>query len=150
MIRLTKEFKFEMAHALDGYDGDCRNIHGHSFKLWVTIIGEPIHQQNSPKNGMLIDFGDLKRIVRDAIVDPFDHALLINENAKYSSLFASSVEPFGKLVFVPFQPTSENLLDFMAKKLIPLLPAHVKLHSLKLHETITSYAEWYADDNIII
>ena len=63
MIRLTKEFSFEMAHALAGYDGPCREIHGHSYKLFVTVRGIPEQNPNSPKFGMVMDFGDLKRIV---------------------------------------------------------------------------------------
>jgi len=68
-VRVTKEFRFEMAHALWNYDGKCANIHGHSYILQVTVIGEPISDENSPKYGMLIDFGDLKKIVNDAIVN---------------------------------------------------------------------------------
>ena len=59
MIHLTKIFRFEAAHALMGYDGRCRNIHGHSYEMRVTIKGNPIMDDNSPKNGMVMDFGDL-------------------------------------------------------------------------------------------
>ena len=62
-IRLTKEFRFEMAHALWDYDGLCRNIHGHSYILAVTVIGVPNEDRNSPTYGMVMHFGDLKRIV---------------------------------------------------------------------------------------
>jgi len=63
-IRITKQFTFETAHALYGYDGKCRNIHGHSYKLDVTVIGEPITDMDNVKCGMVIDFGDLKHIVK--------------------------------------------------------------------------------------
>ena len=55
-IRITKKFTFEAAHALYGYDGKCKNIHGHSYKLFVTIIGNPIKDSNNVKFGMIIDF----------------------------------------------------------------------------------------------
>ena len=77
-IRITKEFKFEMAHALLGYDGPCRNVHGHSYELSVTVIGKPIEEKSHAKLGMVMDFGDLKRIVKDEVVDVFDHALVLN------------------------------------------------------------------------
>ncbi len=64
-IRITKIFHFEMAHALNNYDGLCRNIHGHSYKLRVTLIGQPSNDKTSPKKGMLIDFSDIKKIVRE-------------------------------------------------------------------------------------
>ena len=63
-IRITKEFKFETAHALMGYDGLCKHIHGHSYELLVTVIGHPIEDESNPKLGMVMDFGDLKKIVK--------------------------------------------------------------------------------------
>jgi len=145
-VRLTKEFKFEMAHALDGYDGSCRFIHGHSYEMWVTVIGTPIAGKTNPKQGMVIDFGDLKKIVRNEITDPLDHALMLNRNTVSPDL-KDSHERFSNIIFVDYQPTSENMLIDFAARLKPLLPENVKLFSLKLRETITSYAEWFADDN---
>lgn len=146
-IRLTKEFKFEMAHALKGYNGPCRHIHGHSYELWVTVIGTPLQNDSSPKNGMLVDFGDLKKIVRNTIVDSFDHALVLNRESADEFLPLKS-EVFGKTILVDYQPTSENLLIDFASRLQPLMPANVKLHNLRLRETVTSYAEWFASDNL--
>ena len=77
-IRITKEFNFETGHALHGYDGLCKNVHGHSYKLSVTIKGQPINDPSHVKNGMVIDFSDLKKIVREEIVYPFDHATVLN------------------------------------------------------------------------
>ena len=73
-IRITKQFTFETGHALYGYDGKCRNVHGHSYKLHVTVIGKPISDANHVKFGMVIDFSDLKEIVKEEIVSVFDHA----------------------------------------------------------------------------
>ena len=80
-IRLSRIFRFETAHALLGYDGACRHIHGHSYKLVVTIIGTPLQDESHPKNGMVMDFGDLKKTVENAVIEPFYHALLLNKNA---------------------------------------------------------------------
>ncbi len=144
-IRITKEFKFEMAHALKGYDGLCRNIHGHSYELLVTITGIPITDTSSAKLGMVMDFGDLKKIVRKSIIDEFDHALVLNRES--ANDFNPDIEMFGRTILVDYQPTSENMLiDFIAR-LKNQLPAHLKLHHLLLRETVTSYAEWYAEDN---
>ena len=76
-IRLTKEFSFEAAHALDGYDGPCREIHGHSYRLFVTVKGTPGEDPRDPKYGMVMDFGLLKRIVNEEVVSRFDHALVL-------------------------------------------------------------------------
>lgn len=143
-IRLSKEFSFEMAHALKDYDGKCRHIHGHSFKLFVTVIGEPINDLSSPKNGMVIDYGDLKKIVNKLIVNEYDHALVL---PKKSELIAKLEDTDLHTIVLPFQPTSENMLIYFAKILQKELPENIKLHSIRLHETATSYAEWFAEDN---
>ena len=79
-IRITQQFRFETGHALYGYDGKCKNVHGHSYKLSVTVIGMPITDPNHTKCGMVIDFTDLKKIVKEEIVDQFDHATVFNKN----------------------------------------------------------------------
>jgi|SRR6056297_1269256 len=145
-IRVTKEFNFEIAHALWNYDGHCKNIHGHSYRLFVTVMGHPIQEKNSPKNGMVIDFGDLKKIVKQEIVDPMDHSVILNKQAA-DEKFLNSSEMFEKRYIVSFQPTCENLVVDFAEKIKVRLPERLKLHSLKLHETASSFAEWYAEDN---
>lgn len=145
-IRLTKEFKFEMAHALKGYDGPCRHIHGHSYELIVTVAGEPVSDPASPKLGMVMDFGQLKAIVRQEIVSEFDHALVLNR-ASANEHFAEMTDLFGKLILVDYQPTSENMLIDYAARIKAQLPSGVELVSMQLRETVTSYAEWFASDN---
>lgn len=135
-----------MAHALWNYDGPCRNIHGHSYVLSVTLIGEPINDTNHPKNGMVVDFGDIKKWVRQSIVDDFDHSLLISGEADTENVSAS-LQMFNRLKIMNFQPTCENLLIYIAEVIRKQLPDNIHLYSLKLKETATSFAEWYADDN---
>ncbi|MBN3035889.1 MAG: 6-carboxytetrahydropterin synthase [Bacteroidales bacterium] len=142
-IKVTKEFTFEMAHALLGYDGDCRNIHGHSYSLSVTVSGVPETDPDSPKNGMVIDFGDLKKIIREAVVNDFDHALVLNSNTP-SAWLGQMDGISGKTILVGYQPTSENLVQDFAQRILLRLPPQLKLTSVKLRETATSYVEWMA------
>ena len=146
IIRITKEFKFEMAHALKGYDGPCKNIHGHSYELFVTVKGTPINDSKSSNNGMVIDFKLLKNIVRENIIDDYDHALVLHKESA-ALIKDDSKELYGKLLAVDFQPTSENMLIHFAAILKNKLPSDIILYSLFLRETVTSFAEWYADDN---
>jgi 6-pyruvoyltetrahydropterin/6-carboxytetrahydropterin synthase len=146
LIRITKEFKFEMAHALKGHDGPCRFIHGHSYELFVTICGQPIADKTSPELGMLIDFSKLKETVKVNIVDIFDHALVISKDYQ-TQAWEDIPELFDKLIKVDYQPTSENLVIDFVNRLKGKFPPSVRLHSLKLRETVTSYAEWFASDN---
>ncbi|HLN20799.1 MAG TPA: 6-carboxytetrahydropterin synthase [Bacteroidales bacterium] len=146
IIRVTKEFHFEMAHVLWNYDGPCRNVHGHSYKLFVTISGIPVDDANHPKNGMVMDFSELKRIVKAEIVNVFDHSVVVN-NRFDSSRIEKFTSLFGNVVPVDYQPTCENLAADFAGRISRLLPEGIKLFSLKLYETATSYAEWYSEDN---
>ena len=148
MIRLTKEFSFESAHALWGYDGKCREIHGHSYRLFVTIKGEPIADEQSPKLGMVMDFGELKAIVAREITDRLDHSFVMRRTEQAEALAAAMGSQFTNVVLVDYQPTCENMLIDFAARLKAALPDGVTLHSLRLHETATSYAEWYSDENI--
>jgi len=145
-IRVTKEFHFEMAHALYGYDGPCKNIHGHSYKLSVCLIGKINKQENHPKNGMVMDFTNLKEIVNSQIIDKFDHTLVLNAKSPHKE-FVEKKNIFEKVILVDYQPTCENLVVDFAKKIIPHLSEGIKLHHLLLSETATSWAEWYAEDN---
>jgi len=147
-IRITKQFSFETAHALYGYDGKCRNLHGHSYKLSVTVIGSPITDTNHVKLGMVIDFGDLKKIVKEDIEDVFDHATVFNKNTPHVEL-AKELEQRGHdIILVDYQPTTENMVVDFAQKIKARLPKDITLYSLRLQETETSYAEWYASDNL--
>lgn len=145
-VRVTKQFDFEMAHALWGYDGLCKNIHGHSYKLFVTVVGEPIDDQKAIKEGMVIDFGDLKRIVKPMIVDKFDHSVVLNKNAPTEGL--DKLTPmFDRIYLLEYQPTCENMVIDFAMQIKEKLPDTIELFSVRLYETATSFAEWFAMDN---
>ena len=143
-IRITKEFSFEMAHALKNYDGPCVNIHGHSYRLFVTLIGQANTNIDSPKYGMLMDFGELKKLVHKEIIEKYDHALVIAESdTRLPDLQKISIN----ILTTPYQPTCENLVVDIAQQIGKQLPNHITIHSIKLYETATSFAEWYASDN---
>ncbi|OWW26643.1 6-carboxytetrahydropterin synthase QueD [Zobellia sp. OII3] len=147
IIRITKQFNFETGHALYGYDGKCRNVHGHSYKLSVTVIGRPITDTSHVKLGMVIDFGDLKKIVKEEIVDQFDHATVFNKNTPHVELAKELTDRGHNVILADYQPTSENMVIDFAKRIRARLPDNISLHSLRLQETDTSFAEWYASDN---
>jgi 6-pyruvoyltetrahydropterin/6-carboxytetrahydropterin synthase len=145
-IRVTKEFSFEMAHALWNYDGPCRNVHGHSYRLFVTLTGTPVNDKENPKNGMVIDFTELSRIIRKEIVEVFDHSVVINNNFEVEKLKLLH-QMFGNIIIVEYQPTCENLIIDFAERISRFIPDGIKLHNLRLYETAKSYAEWFAGEN---
>jgi 6-pyruvoyltetrahydropterin/6-carboxytetrahydropterin synthase len=142
-IRITKRFDFEAAHSLAGYDGACRYIHGHSYTLSVTVTGTPSKGRDNPKQGMVMDFGILKQIVKENITDRFDHCLMLRKDSPLSNEIRNE---YRKVELFDFQPTCENILLYFVEILENSLPDTVCLHSLKLSETDTSFAEWYFSD----
>ena len=146
MIRITKIFTFETAHVLYNYDGKCKNMHGHSYKLFVTVKGNPINDLDHVKNGMVVDFGDIKKIVKSEIIDVWDHAVMLNGLSPHKQLGENLEEQGHKVIYCEYQPTCENMLYDIAKKIKKQLPETVSLAYLKLHETENSYGEWFAED----
>ncbi len=145
-VRITKEVRFEMAHALMGYKGPCKFIHGHSYVLSVSVMGVPNPGHGDPQSGMIMDFSSLKQIMETEIIQHFDHALLIWEGSPLKDLSLPGNE-FGNVMFTSYQPTCENILLDMVERIARLLPLTVKLQTVILHETATSRSEWHAEDN---
>lgn len=145
-IRVTKVFTFDMAHALFGYDGPCKNIHGHTYRLSVTLIGSPIQGTNNPKEGMVIDFTDFKKIVKDEVIDVFDHTLVLKANTPHAKI-QGLTDNFERVMFTEYQPSCENLLVDMLTRIQLKLPSDITLKNIRLEETPTSYAEWFEEDN---
>lgn len=139
-VRVTKRFHFEMAHALRCHDGLCANIHGHSYVLDVTLEGVPRQEPGHPKDGMVIDFAQLKKLVQDAVIGDFDHALLLHESDRAQA--PGGHELFGRTRFTPWQPSCENVLLDIVERLRNALPDPAALHAVRLQETATSWAEW--------
>jgi|TARA_B100001175_G_scaffold212916_1_gene180859 6-pyruvoyltetrahydropterin/6-carboxytetrahydropterin synthase len=134
----------EMAHALYGYDGLCKNIHGHSYRLWVTLRGPVLDEPGHEKDGMVLDFGLLKRLVKPHIIDKYDHSFVLNANSSHANIDLSAFE---KVYLLPYQPTSENLVNDFVSIIKNQLPDNIELYKVVLSETANSFAEWCLDDN---
>ncbi|MFA9499277.1 6-carboxytetrahydropterin synthase QueD [Mannheimia sp. E30BD] len=91
MFKIAKEFSFDMAHMLDGHDGKCQNLHGHTYKLQVEVAGELF--QEGAKRGMLMDYSDLKAIVKTHILDSMDHAFIYDLHNERESQVAQFISP---------------------------------------------------------
>lgn len=134
MLSITKIFTFETAHRISSYLGTCQHIHGHSYKLHVTITGEEVGEDD-----MLLDFKILKQIVKDVIVDPIDHAIMLKRNEVNERDFGKMEE---KIFWMASEPTAERMLEWMANQLQQKLPNQIHLKRLRLFETENSFAEW--------
>tara|TARA_Y100001935_G_C17283654_1_gene499023 strand:- start:1116 stop:1568 length:453 start_codon:yes stop_codon:yes gene_type:complete len=145
-IRITKEFKFEMAHALPNHEGLCKNVHGHSYVLAVTLLGQAVKDESRSDHGMVMDFGDLKKIVFENVINVFDHALVLYKGSS-DKLVSELKDNFAKLILVDYHPTSEQMILDIKDRIQANLPENIKLIKLLLRETANAYAEWYASDN---
>ena len=133
MTTVTKEVTFDSAHLLTGYEGLCRNLHGHTYRLFASVSAEP------DGRGMVVDFKRLKELVKSEVVDRFDHSFMYDANSGTECELASFLEARGlRTVKLPFCTTAENL----ARYFFELLAAHVPVSSVRLFETPTSCAEY--------
>src|SRR5690554_2402162 len=128
MLTLTKIFDFEMAHAIYGYSGACKNIHGHSYKLQVTVSSVNENKGFIPAPGFIIDFKDIKNEVNTYIVDQLDHMLVLSKDYLQANPQLTHLE---NLIIWDFEPSAENILLYILETLEKHLPQHVKLKRLK-------------------
>ncbi|TCO72704.1 6-carboxytetrahydropterin synthase QueD [Marinisporobacter balticus] len=106
MYLLKAEHSFDSAHFLANYNGKCRNIHGHRWKVIVEVQAETLINEGQ-LDGMVVDFGDLKKDVKE-MVDHYDHALIIQENTMRRETLTYLIEDGFKIINVAFRPTAEN------------------------------------------
>lgn len=139
MISLTKIFSFEMAHAIHGYNGACKNIHGHSYELHVTVASSNNITDYIPAPGFIVDFKELKLLVNNNIIKTLDHKLVLSD--AYLAV-NPAIKSHENLVTWQVEPTAENLLIYIMKTLQKEMPTLVKLEKLKLYETKDSFAVW--------
>lgn len=143
-IRVTKEFNFEAAHALDGYAGKCQDIHGHNYHLTLTFLGEPIKDKTNSTSGMVVDFGDIKDFLNKKIKPLFDHRLILRNDSRFLGLEKQNQ----RIRYVDYQPTTENML----LEIVEIVSndfehnSSAVLCSAFLRETPSSYVEWHKED----
>ncbi|MEZ5008173.1 MAG: 6-carboxytetrahydropterin synthase [Chitinophagales bacterium] len=142
-VRVTKQFTFEAAHALDNYDGKCCDIHGHSYHLEITVVGYPKEDTNLSDCGMVIDFSEVKMLLKTEVLPLFDHRLILRKDSRFAGIEAKNE----RVRYVNYQPTCENMLLDIVHLIKDKFPTGITLTKVVLRETSTSYATWYLSDN---
>ena len=137
-MKISKIFTFDASHMLDGHDGKCQNLHGHTYQLEVTVASILINE--GAKAGMVMDFADLKASIKQTILEPFDHAFLYHGNNERESQIAALLEGWQmKTLRLNQRTTAEHLAIEMYHR---LQAVGVPVCRIKLWETPTSYAEY--------
>ncbi len=140
LVRVCKIFTFDAAHQLIGHAEKCANLHGHTYTLEVVIMGEPKGPEHPSDEGFVMDFAHLKKIVKDRIVDRFDHAFI----AMGTEPVLDTLQATGsKVTILGFRTTAENMALYICHE---LLQTGLPVYSVKLWETPTAWAEVYATD----
>ncbi len=137
-LKTTKSF--DSAHFLKGYEGKCSNIHGHRWKVVVEIAHENL-QTEGPKRGMIIDFDDLKKLVKD-ICDEFDHCLIYEKDSLKPTTIAALKDEDFRMIEVPFIPTAENYAKMFFDR---IKEAGFPVHRVEVFETpnnVAAYEEY--------
>lgn len=139
MFKTAKQFTFDMAHMLDGHDGKCQNLHGHTYILQVEISGS-LHESGA-KRGMVMDFADLKDIVKYHILDKMDHAFIYDTNSQRESQVADLLNQLNSKTYgIPTRTTAEAMAQHIYQTLQQQAALPVSL--VRLWETPSSYCEY--------
>ncbi|ORF36104.1 6-carboxytetrahydropterin synthase QueD [Snodgrassella alvi] len=137
MFKIAKEFQFDACHMLDGHQGKCHNLHGHTYRL-IVEVSDQLHQQGSSKE-MVMDFSDIKKIINQHIISQLDHAYLYDETNSNECKIAALLRQMERKVFAfPSRTTAESMSRFIFNK----LTAHLPVSKITLWETPTSYCEY--------
>ena len=143
MLTVTKTVRFDAAHVLTNHQGMCRNLHGHTYRVDVSVRRGPATQSAEIPSDMVIDFKDLKRVIEESVVSRFDHAFIYNETSPAESEIAAVVVKHGmRAVALPWRSTAENLARHFFAELSARIPG---VSSVKVWETPDSSAEYRAD-----
>jgi 6-pyruvoyltetrahydropterin/6-carboxytetrahydropterin synthase len=132
-MKIAKEFRWEMGHRLPEHYGQCKNIHGHSYKMMVEFEGK------IDKQGMIIDYYDVEKIM-NPIIEKLDHAFMVNKNDKVVIEFLEKMN--SKKVIVDFPSTAENICAYTLNEVRKTnLPANIEAIKVRVYETVHDYAE---------
>lgn len=136
MTRVTKTVKFDAAHILTNHQGLCKNLHGHTYRVDVSVLGDE-------SADMVIDFKELKNLASEVICEKFDHAFIYNTESEGEREIAAVVEKNGmRTVAIPFRSTAENLAKYFFDLLAPRIAKPSRLDSIRVGETADSCAEY--------
>lgn len=138
LTTIAKDFRWEMAHRLPYHEGGCRNVHGHSYRMWIELTGVP------DANGMVLDYFVLKQMV-DPLVAEVDHAFLCDNSDKLIVDFLDSSKL--KAVYVDFPTTAENIARWFFERLSGVFSTdrsslkHLRALRVRIQETERTFAE---------
>ena len=147
-FEITRHLEFDAGHRIPNHTGQCRHLHGHRYQIEVTLRGVLSDVTGSADEGMIMDFGEIKRIMQETIVTPWDHSFFVAQSDLVMLEFLKTI-PDHKTVVLQQIPTAENLaqaaFDLLAPKLNAQFGNKIKLRQLRLYETPNCWADVIED-----
>lgn len=144
--RITKIVEFDLGHRIPNHDSKCKNPHGHRYRLEVTVGGDISEEVTSSSEGMVMDFGNIKKIMTEEIHDVLDHGFVYYKNDAIMKAFYDEHRDL-KSIEVGFIPTAENLANWCYEILFVIFNAGgIILEKVVLYETPNSWAEININD----
>lgn len=144
IVSITRRLEFDAGHRIPNHDGQCKHLHGHRYAIEVTLTGEIADHPGKADDGMVLDFGDIKRLTNQHVVELWDHAFLVAKEDKVLVSFLNSL-PNHKTVIMEHVPTVENLANTAFAILQPIFQktfgGHLVLTTLRLYETPNCWAD---------
>jgi 6-pyruvoyltetrahydropterin/6-carboxytetrahydropterin synthase len=143
-ISITRRLEFDSGHRIPNHHGQCRHLHGHRYAIEVTLTGEVADHPGKPDDGMVLDFGDIKLLTKQSVVDLWDHAFLVAKEDKSVVDFLATL-PNHKTVIMEHVPTVENLANAAFAILQPVFSkafaGRLELSALRVYETPNCWAD---------
>jgi 6-pyruvoyltetrahydropterin/6-carboxytetrahydropterin synthase len=149
LFHITRRLEFDAGHRIPNHQGQCRHLHGHRYQLEITLQGEMNTEGGSSEEGMLMDFGLIKQIMQNVIIDPWDHSFFVADSDHELIRFLQSI-PDHKTTIIRGVPTAENLaknaFDLLAPVIQEQYGKNLRLQQLRLFETPNCWADvFYVD-----
>jgi len=149
-MRVSKTVTFDMAHRITNHKGKCQNLHGHTYRIEVVLEGGLVNQKDASDLGMVMDFGMLKKIVDDSIVNKYDHSTMIwSDDKLLIPMFKKLAKKGMNVHFVDFPTTAENMSIYFFYEIAHRLPQGVKLVEVNVWETPNAYATYGGPADVI-
>lgn len=143
-MQITCRLEFDSGHRIPYHQSQCQHLHGHRYGIEVTLSGDIIATEGSPRQGMVMDFSDVKTIARRELIDAWDHAFLVYQGDRVVLDFLNSI-PGHKTVVLPTIPTAENLavaaFAILDQAYQDFYGNHLRLERVRLFETPNSWAD---------
>ncbi|BDW11119.1 6-carboxytetrahydropterin synthase QueD [Polynucleobacter sp. SHI8] len=144
LFQITRRLEFDAGHRIPNHQGQCRHLHGHRYQIEVTLRGELNQSQGSSEEGMMMDFGHIKSIMQELIIDPWDHSFFVAKIDTQLIEFLKTI-PDHKTTIIDGVPTAENLakiaFDLVAPVLLEKYLGRIRLYQLRLYETPNCWAD---------